>query len=124
MSTPSWVPAIVAIDEHMGPYAAQILADQLLGDDDPARAATDAYQAIAALDPLVDLHQAQLRYDIADTTTVVAEVTCARDIPGEGICLRAPGHDGRCTRTSDRPALPHPAAANCACRTCRPAPGC
>jgi hypothetical protein len=28
MSTPSWVPAIVAIDEHMGPYAAQILVDQ------------------------------------------------------------------------------------------------
>ena len=28
MSTPSWVPALVAIGEDMGPYAAQILADQ------------------------------------------------------------------------------------------------
>jgi hypothetical protein len=88
-------------------YRLYTLSVQFLGDDDPGRAATDAYQAIAALDPLVDLHQAQLRYDIADTTTVVAEVTCAADIPGEGICLRTPGHHGGCTRTSDRPALPH-----------------
>src|SRR5207302_8388293 len=28
MSTPSWVPAMVAIGEDMGPYAARILADQ------------------------------------------------------------------------------------------------
>src|SRR5439155_26506459 len=79
-------------------YRLYTLTVQFLGDDDPGRAATAAYQAIAALDPLVDLHQAQLRYDIADTTTVVPEVTCARDIPGDRICLRAPGDHGGCTR--------------------------
>src|SRR5712691_9749959 len=123
MTQPAWEPARLEIDEGLGPYDAEILTNQrcngwviprftrdvavrvaadiatantvqVLADDDPDRAATNAYPAVAHLDEVAGVHLARLGYDDPHGTPSHVDVTCARDIPGEGICLRRPGHGG------------------------------
>jgi len=85
-------------------YRVYTLTVQILADDDPDRAATHAYPAVAHLDEVAGVHLARLGYDDPHGTPSHVDVTCARDIPGEGICLRRPGHGGGCARSTDRSA--------------------
>ncbi|SRR6266545_703202 len=82
-------------------YRLYTLTVALLADDAPGRAAAHAYPAVASLDEVAGVHLARLGYDNADGAPAHTDVTCARDLPGEGICLRRPGHGGGCARVSD-----------------------